>query len=1054
MDRFVNIHVHTHYSNNNMYDSTATVEAVVKRVKELGQTAFAITDHGTVSGLIDGYKEAKKNDLHFVFGSEFYFVPEVGIKNRDSWHLVLIAKDNEGYKNLLKLTTLAHQNFYYKPRVDWDMLKAHSKGLIATSACLGGVLNMRNEGAWDQDASTYRLEQFLDIFGGDFYIELHTNQMKDQVAHNIAMIDMAEKFGVPLIACVDSHYVREDQYNVHKAWVGIGDNDERGYYSTNDYFLMSSKQVHDRLMYLPQDCVSKAIKNTSTLADRCHVEIDFKSKHYPHFPVPEGMTHLDRMKEICREGWKKKIIPHVPKEQWQLYGDRVNEEFDVLQKCDYVEYMLIVHDMLDWCRNRANPKIMTGIGRGSVGGSLVAYLMDITKIDPIKTDLLFSRFTHTERISPPDIDSDIEKARREDVIEYVRQKYNGDVYHVRTFSYMGARGALKRAGQALGLPHDQINKLSKTVNPISDKYKDQVDALEEIRDKANGDLIDLAKELVHVIQGYSTHASAIILFPADPTNWVAIERNPGDSYVVSYKYGDVEAQGLLKIDALGLKTLDVIHSTLNLIGNKANGFDIEHLPDNDKLTFDMLHEGKTAGCFQIEGQGMTNLVKNIKPSQYFDMIPLVALYRPGCLQAGMVEVFTKRRNGEEEVEYLDPKMKAALEDTYGVILYQEQIQKLANIMAGYSMGEADLLRRAVGKKKPEEMAVIIPEFVKRGVECGNSEETMKKLAELIEYFAGYGFNKSHSASYGYISYQTAYLKAHYPVEFMTSLLNVYMDSPQEDIVPYINEIKAMGIKILPPCVNRSEGNWTIEKQSDGTKAVRIGLAYLKGVGKVEYPRPVSSIGDLREAKVNKGKIEAMIKAGALDCIGNRADLLVELWEVEETLKSIDEKIAHAKNRIDELCSDIEKTKPTTKKYTQLQQQLANREKDVEKLNKKKVEVFGLQKTLNSYSDPIGEREVLGFSFTDILDCYDLSCAKEPNIESKIEHIIGAEVVKFKKHMQKNGKPMAFITARTRSKTVDLVMFNSSYRILEEGRVYLISIRENKVTDAMEARRAG
>lgn len=1053
VDHFVNIHVHTHYSNNGMLDSIAKVDDIITRVKELGQTALAITDHGTVSGLIDGYKQAKEAGLHFIFGSEFYFVPEVGVKERGNHHLVLIAKNQEGYKNLLKLSTIAGENFYYKPRIDYDVLKAHSRGLIATSACLGGIFNITDEeGKWDKEANIDRLLWFKEVFGENLYIELHTNQMKEQIAHNKLLVSLAEEYGIPMIACVDSHYVHESQFQYQRAWVGIGENDERNYYSTNDYFIMSSKQVKDRLSYLPKDCVERAIQNTSTLANSCHVEIDFKSKHYPMFTIPEGETsQLEYLKKICRDGWKRKILNRVPKELQKIYGDRVKEELGVLVECDYINYFLITHDMLDWCKNRANPPVFTGIGRGSVGGSLVAYLMDISKIDPIKTDLLFSRFAHTARISPPDIDNDIERARRQEVIEYVRQKYNGDVYQCRTFGYCGDKGALKRAGQALHIPHDEVNKLSKQIKT----------SLDDIKDNKYKKLVELAKAFVGLIQNYSTHASALILCPEDPCNWFAVERN-SDTPVCCYEFGDVEEMGLLKIDGLGLRTIDVIHGTLDGIGgDRANGFDIENLPDNDPKTLVMLQEGKTTGCFQIESSGMTKLVKDMRPEEYSDMIPLVALYRPGCLQAGMVDVFVKRRAGEEEIEYLHPLMEEALKDTYGVILYQEQIQKLANILAGYDMGEADLLRRAIGKKKPEVLVQIKPEFISRMVEYLKNtdtpekiQETAEKVWELIEYFGGYGFNKSHSATYGYTSYQTAYLKAHYPVEFMCSLLNAYADESQENMIPYIEEIKSLGIEILPPNINKSELHWTIEVTEEGRKAIRVGLSYIKGVGKLDYHKPVRNLVEIRKGdhKISKGKLEALAKAGALDCLGiSRSELLMDIADIDRNILKARNKMAEDFNRIQELKADLNKIKDTTKKYEQTLKQIGNREKAIEKGKEKVKELQALRQTLQDYSIAFGERDVLGFSFIDILTQFDLAWAKVPDLDSGVEHIIGGELTRFKKHTQKNGKPMAFITMRTAYGTVDLVMFNSSYEELIEGQVYLVSIKENKITDTFQAK---
>lgn len=1350
MDKFVNLHTHTHYSNSGMLDSITKTADLIKRIGELNQPAVAITDHGTVCGLIDGYNQVEKynkennTNIKFIFGSEFYFVDDVEIKERNYYHLVLIAKNQIGYKNLLQLTTLAAQNFYYKPRIDWSMLKQYSEGLIATSACIGGILNItKTEKAcigiveddiitghkeeeiisWDRSAVVSRLNRFVDIFKDDFYIELHTNTQDKQKEFNINVLELAKGYNIPMVACVDAHYVYKNQASIHRVFVGVQENDENGYYATDDYFVMSSDEVRERLFYIDRAIVNKAISNTVIIADKCNVIINKTEKNYPVFNVD---NQLERLKEICRVGWKNKIMPFIPKEQWKEYGDRANEELAVLVECDYINYFLITHDMIDWCENRAEPKIMTGVGRGSVGGSLVAYLMGITKIDPIKTGLLFSRFAHTARISPPDIDTDVLNNRRSDVIQYIADKYNGDVYHVRTFSYMQANGALKRAGQALGVSHEITNALSKEVKPDSAKYADQLSALDKVKAKDNAELIELAKQFVGVIQGYSTHASAIIVFPKNPNNWCAIERQMDsqtkqERFVASYDFHDLEEQGLLKLDILGLKTLDVIDETLKSIGN----IDINNLPEDDETTFEMLKKGFTVGCFQIESSGMTGLVKTLKPKQYSDMIPLVALYRPGCLKAGMVDVFTDRSCGKQPIEYLHPLMESVLKDTYGVILYQEQIQKLANVLAGYDMGEADLLRRAVGKKLPEEMQRIKPNFISRMVEHlkqdGSDEEkeylqsTAEKVWELIEYFGSYGFNKclsgrekifraknghkvptieemyltknnlkwckdnnkmslrkkfqycgygcslsmdennvivankiiditfsgvndvymvitesgktlectlnhkiptqygvkllqdikvgeyvyvkgkkniknnsynfydkknykkntprlgqkgfqkkegrsawfkskrkamkegryrcyncgikysddlrfelhhadgirknndnsnllwvcnschkklhyelgrvrkgehgyraepekvvsieyvctentynvemdapnhtivmdsgivvcnSHSAAYGYISYQTAYLKANYPVEYMTAKLNAYSKSAQDELLIYISEIKNMGIPILPPDINKSEIVCTVEVV-DGIKSVRLGIGYIKGVGTLNYSKPITSIDDVKQAKIPKDKIEALIKSGAFDCLGDRETLFAELLDINTKIKALQEKIKTSEEKIVIKQAEIDKSKEGTEKIATLKQQIENLYSTIEKSKDKIEEINAIKNSYTSTTKIMGEKEVLGFSFVDILDCYNLKCAREPNINSTVEHIIGVELMKFRKRTQKNGKPMAFLTVRSRTKLVDLVMFNTAYKPLKEGKVYLMSIKGNKVMDASE-----
>lgn len=1066
---FVNLHVHTHKS---LFDATAKEEDIAKRVAELGEIGFGISDHGTTSALVTGYKEAKKKGLKFVFGAEFYIVNDMTIKDsRKNWHLCIYAKNNIGYKNMLKLMTIAHKDgFYYKPRIDFDLLRKYSEGLIVTSACIGGILNIQNTvvkddveiKVWDSEAAKERAILMKEIIGEHFFIEVHTYQDPEQFEYNQKISDLARELGIPLLAACDSHYVYKHEADTHRKWKGIGEDDESGYYQTDDFFLHSEEEVREKLAYLPGDVVDEAIKNTVTITELCNVTLPFGEKHYPIFPVDD---HVAYIRKICEDNWCEKVTARGKDEE--ACRKRYEYEMSILERVDYINYLLITWDILIRFCDINN--IYRDVGRGSVAGCYVAFLMGITKLDPLDYGLLFERFCNPDRVSPGDIDSDVMKERRGEVIEYIRQTYGkeGGVYQVRTFGYMGAKGALKRAGQAYKVPPTEVNELSKKVNPHDDKYEAQIAALDRLIDEVNFSkpeyvpMIELAKKFIWVIQNNGVHASAVIVFPCDPTEgFCAIERQ-GDNYVAAYEFTDLEEMGLLKQDILGLKTCDVIYNTVQATNGEVTIEQVDNLPETDDKTFDLICTGGTSGVFQVEGQGMTDLIKKIQPRNYRDLIPLVALYRPGCLDAGMVDVYVDRRNGVETVEYLHPKLEAILKETYGVILYQEQIQKISQELCGYSLGEGDVLRRVIGKKKPEDMAVIIPQFIERGIKNGISESVIKTISDQIITFAGYGFNQSHSAAYGFIAYQTAWLKAHYPLQFMCALLNSEGGNV-EKTVPYINECRRMGIKVLPPDINKSKVKWSIEGNS-----IRVGLSYIKYVGEFERKGYAINFLDFVQGhKLNKRYMEALIKAGVFTGEDRGLLLAQYAWRSEylADIKKWAKKVAEAHKEgkaLKELIScypakivnekgRLVKNKEYDKAVKQYES--ARKKYKENKTKIKEVPPFYAVKPVEGYNDIDGEMEVLGFSFKDILNNYNLSLAVEPH-ETKKEIIIGGEVTRFHKIKDKNKKDMAFISIRTATKPVELVMFWRQFVDLKVGEVYLFSAKECRiVNDVREAER--
>lgn len=1034
MDNFVQIHLHDDYSVN--MDGFSKVVDVVKRIGELGQPAFAVTNHGTLTGLMDSWKEVTKynkkhgTNIKLIFGCEFYFVDDVTIKDREYYHLIILAKNETGYRNLLKLDSLAHQNKYYKPRIDWNILSKYSEGLIVTSACMGGILKHSNP---DMLA-----RKFKEHFGDDFYIELHTNTMPEQTEFNKRAVNIAQKLGIQVVAACDSHYVYREDADTHRKWVGISDGDESDYYTTDDYYIHSGSEAREKLSYIPENVVDEAIKNTVVIANKCTFEPIKQKNNYPRLAVKDPAKEV---RKKCEKAWKKKVEKYVPEDEWPVYQKRLEKELDILTRAGYNSYFLIKNLILTEALKR---KIPIGVGRGSVGGSLVAWLMDITKLNPLKYDLLFERFSHLERISPPDIDTDVSRKRRNEIIQFIKDEF-GEVYQCRTINYMKAKGALKRAGQALKLSPEYVNELSKSITfeddeddeDNKDKLHKDIHALDGIRNNENAELIDLAKKFVGHIQSYGVHASAVVVFPGDPNEFCAIEVQ-GENPVTSYPFGYLEdIYGLLKLDILGLKTLDVIADTLETCGAK---LDLEHLPEVDKVTFDMLCRGETQGVFQIEGHGMTKLVRDISPQRFFDLIDLVALFRPGTLQAGMDKVYVSRRQGLEPIEYPHPSLEPILKPTYGIILYQEQIMQIAQVLCGYSLGEADMLRRAVGKKKPEEMEKIKPEFIKRGIEQGYDPKLVEDIFQLIEYFASYGFNKSHSVSYGYTAYITAYLKAHFPTAYMVSLIN--SESKQEDIKPYLEECKRMNIKLLSPDINKSSEKWSIEGN-----AIRMGLTHIKNVSKITFSGgPFKDFEDFirKNPKTNRKVIISLIKAGAF---GNedRGLLLAKVDYFKETLARVEEcktKIQENSRKLSEAETDKDK-----RKY---QRQLDNWKKKLNEIpNADSIDRL-------RYDPAAGEQEVLGYSFIDILDSYDLgSCVPFENTTRR--KLIGGEITKFYTHIIKKGnnagKEMAFISIRTKEENnIDLVMFPNYYKKLSMGHVYIFEVREDKVFGTMEGKK--
>lgn len=1037
-DNFIHLHLHSQFSNYGMKDAISSVDGIIGRVHELGQRGFALTDHNGCSGLIDTYVHLQKynkkhgTDLKLVMGSELYYTYDVHIKDKSYSHILFLAKNQTGLENLFKLTTEAHKHYYYKSRVDLDMIRKYSDGLICTSACMGGWLKGDNRESL--------IPQFKDIFGDDLYFEIHTYQHEDQKRFNAMVAEMGAKYNVPLIAACDSHYVHEEDYGLHQAFRGRSkDDDEDQYYGSNDFFIQSEAQVYDRLY--PQfgvEMVEDMVKNTNVIFDKCNTRIDFNLDVYPKY-VKDGDVKPVFLQAL-RDGYKQKIIGKVTPEFKKRVDERVPHEIDILEQVGYMDYLLITKDILDACRERDIP---VGHGRGSVGGCECAYLLDITSLDAITNNLYFERFANPNRVSPPDVDNDCSKVRRGEVIQYLEEKYKY-VYQCRTFSYMKASGALKEAARCLGVDHTIADAYSKKIKDVSfdddEDYHDndlEYAKLDHVNDGKYPEMFALAKQLVGIMTGFGKHASAVIVSNQDITKYCSLEmqkdsKTKEETFVASTNFKHLESMGFLKEDILGLRTLDVINDCVTMAGVK-DTLDMAKLPWDDKKTLELLCKGDTLGVFQMKSFGMVKTLKSIAPKNFIDLIAVVALYRPACILTGMLDEYIERRQGKP-FEYLDERLEEPLGETYGIMVFQEQIMRVCQVIAGYSMAEADTVRRAVGKKDHDLMQEITAEFVDRAVTNGTNSNVAQQILDQIIAAASYGFNKAHSQSYGYMAYITAYLKAHYPLEFYVATINSE-DGNQEKILPYIQEMQRKGIKILPPDLRHSQREWTVE---DGS--VRVGLAYIKGINKIEKPREYTI--DAIFSKYTKLQLQGLVGSGALDFLGDTHELMALIPEY----KSYDKDRKNALDKIHEWQSKLQEHEDimytndglfSDKELKSLDKKKQNIEKKIQEWTDKYNSIMLIERPNLSSKVPVVSLryEYLGCTFEDPLSGYNTNLANGRDVKAII-------VSDFKQKTTKAGKPMAYVFDHVGNK---YVMWSNYLVKLQVGTGYYIQVRGDTIT---------
>ena len=1060
--KFTHLHVHSHYS---LLDGLPKIDALIDRALELGMDSLALTDHGALYGAVEFYKKAKAKGLKPIIGVEVYVTPNSMRAKRpnvdtERYHLILLAKNKIGYENLVQLVTKSWlEGFYYKPRVDKECLREHAAGLVATSACIAGEIPRAIMAGNQEKAAKLALE-YREIFGPEnFFLEIaHHPNIPEQKIVNQALIKIGQKLGIPLIAAHDIHYINPEDAPAQDILMLVNtganlEDKERLTMKDNDFSLRSPQEMADWFKDAPE-----AIVNTQKIAELCHFDFELNKYQLPHFNVPNGKTPNDYLKDLCYLG----IAGRYPDQTDENVLKRLEYELSVIQKTGFASYFLIVQDFVNWAKNNG---IVVGPGRGSAAGSIVSYLLNITDIDPLKYDLIFERFLNPERISMPDIDLDFADTGRDKVINYVRQKYGEDrVAQIITFGTMAARAAIRDAGRAMSYPYQLCDQVAKAVPFGSTLDKALLESV-ELRQMYESDeqvkkLIDTAKKLEGVARHASTHAAGVVI-TKDPLTKIIPLQHPtqGDEIIVTqYEMHAIEDLGLLKMDFLGLKTLTQIERTINIVKNTQGlTIDISNPPLDDKKTYKLLQEAKTTGVFQLESGGMKRCLKELKPTVFEDIIAMVALYRPGPME--LIPDFIDRKRSRKKIEYLHPALEPTLKNTYGIAIYQEQVMEIAKELAGFTLPEADTLRKAVGKKIKklfnEQKEKLIQGMIKNNI----PGETAEKIWNFIEPFARYGFNKSHATCYALIGYQTAYLKAHFPTEFMAALMNTELDDI-ERIAFLIDECLKMNIEVLPPDINESLADFTVinpraftkkENQVESTiqkgvevkdGLIRFGLAAVKNVGgniveaivkekKSNGPYYFISefIERVQNKDLNKKSLESLIKCGAMDKLGERGQLLFNLEQILQYAREIQKPRLNGQKSLFDFAAANGQTKNS---LPQLRLAATAPASPKEKLVWEK-ELLGLyvsEHPARPYEKVIEKLAILPSKLTASL------------VGQRVK--VGGAMSKVRKVITKTGKPMLFVTLEDPKAKVEVLVFPNTLErtatFWQEDKVALISGR--------------
>ncbi|HAG50219.1 MAG TPA: DNA polymerase III subunit alpha [Deltaproteobacteria bacterium] len=1067
---FVHLHLHTQYS---LLDGAIRHNELFSLAKEYRMPALAMTDHGNMFGVVEFYEKAVRHGIKPIIGCETYVAPNSRFdktvvrggkedgEHEYAFHLILLAKNITGYKNLCKLVTTGYlEGFYYKPRIDKGLLKEHNEGLIALSSCLHGeipslILNGNKEKALKV------AEEYRSVFNDNrFFLELQDNKLPEQKKVNEGLLEISRKLNIPVVATNDCHYLKREEAKAHDILLCIQTgktiNDaDRLKFRLDEFYFKSPKEMETAFSNYPE-----AIKNTIEIAERCNLELKLKENHLPAFPLPDGEDIDAFFENEARHGLEKRLRDMEQADRVGVNGDgntvasvqkwhyfeRLEKELKVVKKMGFSGYFLIVADFINYAKKREIP---VGPGRGSAAGSLVAYSLGITNLDPIKHNLLFERFLNPDRISLPDIDIDFCIEGRDDVIRYVAEKYGKDnVSQIITFGQMKAKAVIRDVGRAMDIPYGEVDRIAKLIPDIQkitieDAIK-QEPRLKELvaKDVRIKELIDIAKTLEGLSRHASTHAAGVVIANKPLIEYLPLYKGPKKEDVVTTQYAmeDIEKIGLVKFDFLGLKTLTVIDKTVRLVKEgRGEELDIDNLKLDDIETYRLLSSGNTNGIFQLESSGVKELLRKLKPETFEDVMSVVALYRPGPLQSGMVDDFIKRKHGKSPIKYELPQLKDMLSNTYGVIVYQEQVMEIAKVLAGCSPGDADVLRKAMGKKLPEEMVVQREKFIEGAKKNKIEQKKAEKIFDLMANFAGYGFNKSHSAAYALIAYQTAYLKAHYPVEFMAAQLTSEM-ADTDKVIKYIGECRDMGIEILPPDINESRNDFTVTSpfiplteggsflspSGGGRGRIRFGLAAIKNVGIAaidvilkarDEGGPFASIVDccsrIDARKVNRRVIESLIKCGAFDSTGaKRAQLMASLDKVMNISQNIQRERANGQISIFNAISGTRGGEtaalidlPSIEEWSEAE--LLSHEK----------EALGFYITSHPLTKYVDEIKYLASTDTDEM--------KERQDEASVS--IAGIVTTVKETTTKKGDRMAFVTLEDLKGSVEVIVFSDVYK---------------------------
>ncbi|MEK7151808.1 MAG: DNA polymerase III subunit alpha [Patescibacteria group bacterium] len=887
--KFVHLHTHSHYS---LLDGLSKIDEMVALAKKYDMPALGLTDHGNMHGAIEFYKTCKKNGIKPIIGLEAYVTPGSRHEKRAGidttrFHLTLLAKNNTGYKNLIKLVTYSYlEGYYYKPRIDKELMRKYSEGLICLSGCFGGELSRALRAGNTEEAERV-IAEHQDIYGKEnYFLEVMNHPGVPGIEEvKRGIIALSRKLNVPLVATQDSHYLHHEDGRAHETLLAIQTNtnlqsSDRFSMSSDDYSFIDTKKAFEYFKEIPE-----AVENTQKVADMCDIELELGTWVFPDLKIPEGTTYDSELRRLTHEGIKRRGL-----EETKEVMDRIEYEFDIIKTKGYSPYFLVVADLLKFARERG---ILTTV-RGSVAGSITTYLLGITNIDPLEYKLPFERFLNPERPSAPDIDMDYADNRRDEVIEYAKQKYGEDkVAQIGTFGTMLARGAVRDVARALGHPYGIGDRIARLIPMGSQGFAMTIDrALKETpelkdmykKEAETKEILDLAKRLEGCVRHVSVHAAGVVISPTPLSNFVPLQLDPrGGKIITQYDMHAVEDAGLLKFDFLGIRNLAILENAVHLVRDlEGIHIDIERIPFDDVKTFEMLARGETMGLFQLNGAGMTRYLKDLRPSTIHDINAMVALYRPGPMEN--IPHYISRKHGKEPIAYLDPRMKSILERSYGVITYQDDVLLIAINLAGYSWLEADKLRKAMGKKIPKIMAEQEEKFVSGCIDGGMSPAKALELWKLIEPFAAYGFNKAHAASYGRVAYQTAYMKANFPALYMTAVLTAEAGDV-EKISEIIAECKRMGIPVLPPDVNESFSDFTVVRKKEEQDRIRFGLYTIKNLGsdisdaviaERERGGRFASFANFLERilhrNLNKKSLEALIRSGALDAFGERGQM--------------------------------------------------------------------------------------------------------------------------------------------------------------------------------------